>query len=843
MRAEFDSIPGLKGVVQPGGIELILTGPESALKKAEAYLTIIDKSALFKLRQLEEQKNYSDWHSKNYERLRAEYAAQAHRRLYSRTDDGLSTGAGFWYLADDVKGNLSGETELAPYEGAKTPRQYQLECVREMIRYNRAFGVLSTGLGKTLVSQILCNHFVKRGQRVLVIVPTILLMEQTVKALKTDGYSVTGAGGGKVSALGSDVLVSVVNSAEQYASSYSNLIIDECFPYHTLVQTSEGPLSIGQIHRRQEKNLSTQVLSWNETLKVYEYKQVTRSWKKKDRKDLLQIQAGRFKIEVTPEHKFLLSTGEWIPASDLREGDLLTGIQGGSTRASIAGARANGDQWQIMLGSYMGDGNWHRVRPQKYRIRLSHGPEQKAYLEFKSLILGLEINENVNGGFKKDAIYRAGTKTFDVPKTMDTENGPPLNEILRQLDPRGVAIWYLDDGSYNGPSKTITFHTNAFSFSENEQIAQFFQDKYSVTPIVKERRKPDGRVHFCLYFQREEAAKLLKILAPYIDSSMVHKCPDLPTGAYNWDKQAPNSGTVLVDSITSYDYIQKESNGPYGIYDIEVEDNHNFVVCTPSGDGVVAHNCHHAASSMYQNIMTVMANFKRVYALSATPVRADNLIKMVHCFAGPVVYEKDARWAIENGFLAPVKITQMVVETGAKISAGTPSATAYKKLVQSPRVLKIVSEVILKSLEKGKKTLVLFKTVGAGEALAAYMKKFYGVEINVASAKFRPPFFSFVKGESELLVSNSPLLGEGVDVPFIDAVIDVTASSSEGLVRQIIGRGLRPSPGKEHLAYIAILPDGYGQYVSAAKKRLEVYETITDTVRVMKMTGGTHERR
>jgi superfamily II DNA or RNA helicase len=139
------------------------------------------------------------------------------------------------------------------------------------------------------------------------------------------------------------------------------------------------------------------------------------------------------------------------------------------------------------------------------------------------------------------------------------------------------------------------------------------------------------------------------------------------------------------------------------------------------------------------------------------------------------------------------------------------------------------------SLEHNKKTLLLFKTVQAGEAFCSYYMSNYSEKFSPASSKFKAPFYEFCKGQSNLLVSNAPLLGEGVDIPFIDVVIDATCSSSEGNIRQIIGRGLRQAEGKQRLIYFSVIPDGYGQFESAIKKRQGIYESITDNVTYKKI--------
>ena len=91
-----------------------------------------------------------------------------------------------------------------------------------------------------------------------------------------------------------------------------------------------------------------------------------------------------------------------------------------------------------------------------------------------------------------------------------------------------------------------------------------------------------------------------------------------------------------------------------------------------------------------------------------------------------------------------------------------------------------------------------------------------------------------------MLVSNSSLLGEGIDLPDVEFMISCVQNSAEALTRQVIGRGLRYKEGKK-LRFIDITTAGYGVWNSDsekffdifkqyAKSRWTVYETITDDI-------------
>ena len=73
------------------------------------------------------------------------------------------------------------------------------------------------------------------------------------------------------------------------------------------------------------------------------------------------------------------------------------------------------------------------------------------------------------------------------------------------------------------------------------------------------------------------------------------------------------------------------------VYDIEVEDNHNFMVTDKNNDyGTVVHNCHHMGSKVFsQALLKVFPKY--TIGLSATPKRQDGLTKVIKWFLGDII--------------------------------------------------------------------------------------------------------------------------------------------------------------------------------------------------------------
>ena len=80
----------------------------------------------------------------------------------------------------------------------------------------------------------------------------------------------------------------------------------------------------------------------------------------------------------------------------------------------------------------------------------------------------------------------------------------------------------------------------------------------------------------------------------------------------------------------------------FDVYDIEVENNHNFVVITENDSGVVVHNCHHTASKIYSNSL-YKTGAQYTIGLSATPFRKDGLSKVMNWYIGNPMFSMKAK--------------------------------------------------------------------------------------------------------------------------------------------------------------------------------------------------------
>ncbi len=370
------------------------------------------------------------------------------------------------------------------------------------------------------------------------------------------------------------------------------LAVDECLPYDTYIETEfsdtyafRSKMKIGSIYAKFISGTKLpMVQTFNEETNDFEYKKITNVWRREER-DLLKIYCGNKTIKCTENHRFLTTSG-WTEAGKLNPGDLLkTEV---ATKTYIRDA--NNDQRQMILGSFLGDGHIANIRKSCYRLVVIHGIKQSDYCKWKANIFGVETRYIKENGFAKTEAVTFSTKMFGMAdKFPDSKTSCP-QWVLDELDARGIAIWYMDDGSTSKAKNAGCLSTCSFDEDSQKRIVGKFKSLGIDCCYRSDFSKSRNKYYFSVYFRKDGFKKLEKLIAPYIHDNLKYKIsePLHSIAKYEWDKAYKKNGLTGIDKIEK---LQKKEV----VYDIEVEDNHNFIIA-PSGNfknygGIIAHNC------------------------------------------------------------------------------------------------------------------------------------------------------------------------------------------------------------------------------------------------------------
>mgnify|MGYP004617969775 CR=1 FL=1 len=216
-------------------------------------------------------------------------------------------------------------------------------------------------------------------------------------------------------------------------------------------------------------------------------------------------------------------------------------------------------------------------------------------------------------------------------------------------------------------------------------------------------------------------------------------------------------------------------------------------------DMIITDEAHHAVASSYRKIYDY---FKpRIHlGFTATPDRADkNDLNQIY---DDILYLKDMKWGIREGFLTDIDCYQ--IDVGYDLTQIKNQMGDYKLDALADEMLKpTVVDAVVDAYQKHRKgqTLMFAVNVAHADALA---KKIPGsvVVTGMTPKEKRAEILENFRDRKIPCMINIGVFTEGTDIPLIETVVLARPTQSEALFCQMVGRGLRPAPGKESLTLI-----------------------------------------
>jgi intein/homing endonuclease len=379
------------------------------------------------------------------------------------------------------------------------------------------------------------------------------------------------------------------------------IFFDECFPYQQRVITNIGSKSIGSLFNDFNKNRNLPlILSFNEESETFEYKEISNIFKRNKRK-LVQISFNGRKVKCTENHRFLTSNG-WAEASTLIKGSLIKG----SIDKGLCVKAINEDQKQIILGSFLGDGHIRREGNSKIRLSVTHGIDQKEYCQWKANMFNCNIKTISNNGYAKTKAVTFCTKILGLNKDFPNTKTSCPQWILDEIDARGIAIWFMDDGSLNNIwNSGYSGRISTCSFDEDSH--KRFVEKFKSLGIDCHYKKYDG--YYYLFFNKNGLKSLYELISPYFNENLNKKISsNFINFNYKWDNRYKPYCYFVVDDVIPIEKIEN-------VYDLEVKDNHNFILSSNDKNtkyisGPIVHNCQRTAGLALGNALKILTTAK-----------------------------------------------------------------------------------------------------------------------------------------------------------------------------------------------------------------------------------------
>lgn len=220
-------------------------------------------------------------------------------------------------------------------------------------------------------------------------------------------------------------------------------------------------------------------------------------------------------------------------------------------------------------------------------------------------------------------------------------------------------------------------------------------------------------------------------------------------------------------------------------------------------DKIIIDEAHHCISDSYQKIL---GHFNDAYVLgvTATPDRGD--MKNLGQVFDSLAYEYTLPKAIKEGYLSPIKAVTIPLKldlSNVATHAGDFKASDIDTALD-PYLEAIAGE--MKTYCKNRKTVVFLPLIKTSQKFRDILidKGFKAAEVNGESDDRAYTLKAFEEGQYNVLC-NSMLLTEGWDCPSVDCVIVLRPTKVRSLYCQMVGRGTRLSPGKDHLLLLDFL--------------------------------------
>jgi len=227
----------------------------------------------------------------------------------------------------------------------------------------------------------------------------------------------------------------------------------------------------------------------------------------------------------------------------------------------------------------------------------------------------------------------------------------------------------------------------------------------------------------------------------------------------------------------------------------------------PQFDFIVIDEAHHAVAETWAALLARWPAAK-ILGVSATPARTDGKGLGVHCggLFDAMVCGPSMATLIRDGYLVP----STIYEPGAKIDT-----TGLRKVAgdwaggdeMAKRASVVTGDAIAEYAAKaaGRSALAFCVTVEHAEHVAASFRD-AGMRsecVHGSTPKVIRDSLIAGLGNGDLdVLTSCDLIGEGLDVPSVGAVILLRPTASLILCLQQLGRGMRPSPGKTDLVVL-----------------------------------------
>lgn len=180
------------------------------------------------------------------------------------------------------------------------------------------------------------------------------------------------------------------------------------------------------------------------------------------------------------------------------------------------------EQKSLMIGTILGDG-YLRIIPRRKNafLEVNHSASQKDYVNWKYSVLQSIVKsgpklKNGNGHRIACRFYtRCHSEITDLFRYFYKDGKKIIPNDL-DIDPMGLAVWFMDDGSKSGGS--LYLNTQQFSVGDQHKLQKLLLDKFGIGSNLNKDKE-----YMRIRLITKDAKKFCDIIRQFIPQSMQYK--------------------------------------------------------------------------------------------------------------------------------------------------------------------------------------------------------------------------------------------------------------------------------------------------------------------------------
>ena len=675
------------------------------------------------------------------------------------------------------------------------PRDYQNESVLTALKEKEnTIIVLSTGAGKSVVISELIRQ--SKAKKVLIFQPTAEILKQNQEHFD----NIIGTQSSILSAslnsheIGNITFATIgtaINKVEELKNLNVDLIlIDECIPWGTKIQTKNGEKEV------QDLKIGDEVLSYNCDTNDLCYNKISNLFIKKKPENLIQIND----LVCTKNHPiYSVNEKKFKRADEFQKGDYVYSIRKTKRTAeenSTSKKIAKDGSSMLYLQKEVGHRRDISQTKSSSRIENNMFTRMQTYTDVKS------FKENQTKSKRK---IRTRRQKRDVKKR--TSNLQEKSQRFSLYAQCSEGSWFRERNWSNKTGKEII-----------RCIEESWNRKYNSGRNLESKRK---RISLGLQSRHQNRRQKILCRSRWKNSLKQRNSAE----RFKERKETSINGLERsqIQERRNRRQFRKLCEENF-VFNLEVENTNTYFA-----NGILTHNCHRLIverkKSMYSRFLKQINYNKQVIGLTATPYRNyckwDNQTKQSrktldvlteigkpNSFWKSICYNIDISYLIDKGYLYKPEYRYFLNVDTSKLRLTKDGSDFTKKSLQEfdETNLSKVYELCLEAYKERNKIICFVETISAAEDLTARLIE-SGIYCDCISSHEEKSHNDKVLKDfkdakiSKMIVVNVNMLTEGYDAKECDAVILGSPTASLMRYVQRAGRCLRPAGQKPPIIY------------------------------------------